>query len=46
MKANYNKLLKLLIDKKMTKTDLREQAKISSSTLANSEKKKCLVLMY
>ncbi len=34
MKANYNKLLKMLIDRKMTKTDLREQAKISSSTLA------------
>ena len=34
MKANYDKLLKLLIDKKMTKTDLRKQAKISSSTLA------------
>lgn len=34
MKADYTKLLKLLIDKKMTKTDLREQAKISSSTLA------------
>ncbi len=34
MKACYDKLLKLLIDKKMTKTDLRKQAKISSSTLA------------
>ncbi len=34
MKANYNNLLKLLIDKKMTKTELRKQAKISSSTLA------------
>ncbi len=34
MKACYNKLLKILIDKKMTKTDLRQQAKISSSTLA------------
>lgn len=34
MKANYDKLLKLLIDKKMTKTDLRAKAKISSSTLA------------
>ena len=38
MKANYNKLLKLLIDKNMTKTDLREQAKISSSTLAKISK--------
>ena len=34
MKANYNKLLKMLIDKKMSKTDLRQVAKISSSTLA------------
>lgn len=34
MKACYDKLLKILIDRKMTKTDLREQAKISSSTLA------------
>lgn len=34
MKACYDKLLKLLIDKKMTKTDLRKMAKISSSTLA------------
>jgi DNA (cytosine-5-)-methyltransferase len=34
MKVNYDRLLKLLIDKKMTKTDLRKSAKISSSTLA------------
>lgn len=34
MKANYDKLWKLLIDKKMTKSDLRKKAKISSSTLA------------
>ncbi|MCR1953246.1 DNA (cytosine-5-)-methyltransferase [Clostridioides mangenotii] len=34
MKACYDKLLKILIDKKMTKTNLRQQAKISSSTLA------------
>ena len=34
MKACYDKLLKMLIDKKMTKTDLRKEAKISSSTLA------------
>lgn len=34
MKACYNKLFKLLIDRGMTKTDLRKQAKISSSTLA------------
>lgn len=34
MKANYNKLWKLLIDKKLTKTELRTATKISSSTLA------------
>lgn len=34
MKANYDKLWKLLIDKKLSKTDLRHMAKISSSTLA------------
>lgn len=34
MKACYDKLLKILIDRKMTKTDLRKVAKISSSTLA------------
>lgn len=31
---SYNKLWKLLIDKKMKKSDLRKDAKISSSTLA------------
>ena len=34
MKANYNKLWKILIDKKMSKTDLRTKTKISTSTLA------------
>ena len=34
MKMSYNKLWKLLIDKKMKKSDLRKCAKISSSTLA------------
>lgn len=34
MKMSYNKLWKLLIDKKMKKSDLRKTAKISSSTLA------------
>lgn len=42
MKANYNKLLKLLIDKKMSKTDLRIMAKISSSTLAKIKKQEIL----
>lgn len=34
MKPNYNKLWKLLIDKNMSRTDLRTQTKISTSTLA------------
>lgn len=34
MRMSYNKLWKLLIDKKMKKSDLRKNAKISSSTLA------------
>lgn len=34
MKMSYNKLWKLLIDKKMKKSDLRKNAKISSSALA------------
>lgn len=42
MKACYDKLLKILIDKKMTKTDLRKKAKISSSTLAKIGKQEML----
>lgn len=42
MKACYDKLLKLLIDEKMSKTDLRERAKISSSTLAKIGKQEML----
>jgi DNA (cytosine-5)-methyltransferase 1 len=38
MKVLYNKLWKLLIDKKLSKTELREQAKISTSTLAKMGK--------
>ncbi len=34
MKTSYKKLWKLLIDRDMTKTQLREKAKISSSSLA------------
>lgn len=34
MGMSYNKLWKLLIDKKMKKSDLRKDIKISSSTLA------------
>ena len=38
MAANYNKLWKLLIDKGMTKTDLRVQTGMSTSTLAKLSK--------
>ncbi len=34
MKMSYNKLWKLLIDKNMKKSDLRKNARISSSSLA------------
>ena len=34
MAVSYNKLWKLLIDKKMTKTELRLAADISTTTLA------------
>ena len=34
MSISYNKLWKLLIDKNMTKTDLRMKADIGTSTLA------------
>ena len=33
LQLTYNKLWKILIDKNMSKTDLIQQAKISSSTL-------------
>ena len=42
MKACYDKLLKKLIDYKMTKTDLRKKAKISSSTLAKIGKQEII----
>ena len=34
MKTNYNKLWKLLIDKDMTRQDLREKTGISSASIA------------
>lgn len=33
LKLSYNKLWKILIDKNMSKTDLRKKSKISSATL-------------
>ena len=38
MKFSYNKLWKLLIDKDWTKTKLRQEAGISSSTIAKLRK--------
>lgn len=38
MAISYNKLWKLLIDKNMTKTDLRKAADISTTTLAKMGK--------
>ena len=38
MDVNYNKLWKLLIDKNMTKTDLRIKADMSTATLAKMSK--------
>ena len=35
MAVHYNKLWKLLIDKKMTKTQLVEKAKISTNAMAH-----------
>jgi DNA-binding Xre family transcriptional regulator len=40
MAISYNKLWKLLIDKKMTKTELRLAANISTTTLAKLGKDK------
>ena len=38
MSFSYNKLWKILIDKNMTKSDLRKEIGISSSTLAKMGK--------
>ena len=38
MAVNYNKLWKLLIDKNMTKTDLRIKADMSTATFAKMSK--------
>ena len=38
MNLNYNKLWKLLIEKGMTKTELRTKAEMSTSTLAKMGK--------
>lgn len=38
MKYNYNKLWKLLIDKKMLRKDLMNQANVAASTMAKMSK--------
>lgn len=38
MKYNYNKLWKLLIDKKMLRKDLMQRADIAASTMAKMSK--------
>ena len=42
MEYNYNKLWKLLIDKKMIKKDLMEKTGITSSTMAKMGKNKAV----
>lgn len=44
MKVCYDKLWKFLIDKKMKKTDLIREAKISSNVLAKMETEKSVSL--
>ncbi len=44
MKVCYDKLWKLLIDKKMKKTDLIREAKISSNVLSKMGKEECVSL--
>lgn len=38
MKVNYNRLWKLLIDKGMSKTQLREQTGVTTNTIAKMRK--------
>ena len=38
MKVSYNKLWKLLVDKKMSKADLRKSAEIAPNTLTKMRK--------
>ena len=44
MQYSYNKLWKLLIDKNMTKTELRKAAKISTNVLAKMGKEESVSL--
>ena len=44
MARSYNKLWKLMIDKKMNKTQLREAAKISTNAMAKIAKEESVPL--
>ncbi len=44
MAVRYNKLWKLLVDRKMSKADLRRAADISSNTLTKLSKDECVAL--
>ena len=44
MEINYKRLWKLLIDKDMTKTELRQQTEIASSTLSKMSRNKYVSL--
>ena len=44
MEISYKKLWKLLIDKNMTKTDLRKQTDIASSTISKMGKNELVSL--
>ena len=46
MRISYNKLWKMLIDKEMKKSDLREKAGISSASLAKLGKATLLQMFY
>ncbi len=42
MKVSYNRLWKLLIDKNMSRTKLRREAKISTNAMAKLGKNECV----
>lgn len=44
MAVQYNKLWKLLVDKKMSKADLRKQADISSNTMTKLRRDEMVAL--
>ena len=45
MAVQYNKLWKLLVDKKMSKADLRRQADISSNTMTKLRRDEMVALL-